>query len=173
MRFLIGMLAPAIAVLLTGGAVSPRAEEGMLREPAGAVLLEVTGQIERTNHADKAIFDREMLEQLPPATIETTTVVTDGVRRFDGFYMRDLLELLGAEGKIATATALNDYVIDIPTEDFERFDVIVATHMQGERLEPRDKGPLWIVYPRDHHAELQDLRYDYRWVWQFNRLEIR
>lgn len=27
--------------------------------------------------------------------------------------------------------------------------------------------------PRDDHAELQDLRYDYRWVWQLDHLEIR
>ena len=58
-------------------------------------------------------------------------------------------------------------------EDFERFDVLVATHMDGERLQPSDKGPLWIVYPRDHHQELQDIRYDYRWVWQLIRLDVQ
>ena len=57
--------------------------------------------------------------------------------------------------------------------DFERFDVLVATHMDGERLLPSDKGPLWIVYPRDAHTELQDIRYDYRWVWQLVELEVR
>jgi hypothetical protein len=45
--------------------------------------------------------------------------------------------------------------------------------MDGERLLPRDKGPIWIVYPRDDFPELTDIRYDYRWVWQLTRLEIR
>ncbi|MFC6486451.1 molybdopterin-dependent oxidoreductase [Nitratireductor sp. GCM10026969] len=144
-----------------------------LGDPGGKILLEIEGRIEHTNRREKAVFDRAMLETLPPATLETTTVVTDGVQRFDGFYMRDLLELVGADGETVTASALNDYVIDIPAEDFTRFDVVVATHMNGERLETRDKGPLWIVYPRDDHAELEDLRYDYRWVWQLNHLDIQ
>lgn len=105
--------------------------------------------------------------------METTTVVTDGVKRFDGFLMRDLLAYVGADGGTVTAIALNDYVIDIPMEDFSRFDVLVATSMDGTRLLPSDKGPLWIVYPRDDHQELQDIRYDYRWVWQLIELDVR
>lgn len=169
MLFALGM-ALFLPVLMAGRA---DALETALGEPSGEVLLEIEGRIQRTNRDGKAVFDRAMLEELDPAVLETTTVVTDGVRRFDGFYMRDLLKRVGAEGETVTASALNDYVIDIPATDFERFDVVVATHMDGERLEPRDKGPLWIVYPRDDHAELQDLRYDYRWVWQLNHLEVR
>lgn len=173
LNFLAALIVPAVAILIAGTVASRGAEDGALDVPAGEVVLEVEGRIARANRYDKAVFDRAMLNELPPAQLKTTTVVTDGVRRFDGFYMHDLLDLLGADGNTVTASALNDYVIDIPIEDFERFDVVVATHMDGERLEPRDKGPLWIVYPRDDHAELQDLRYDYRWVWQLNRLEIR
>ncbi|RFU12035.1 hypothetical protein DZD18_14105 [Rhodobacteraceae bacterium W635] len=149
------------------------AAESNLRRPSGEILLRVDGEIARRNTDDGAALDREMLAALPQATLETSTVVTDGVRHFSGFYMRDLLDLLGAEGETVVATALNDYVIEIPWEDFQHFDVLVATHMDGARLEPWDKGPLWIVYPRDDHAELQDLRYDYRWVWQLDHLEIK
>ena len=87
--------------------------------------------------------------------------------------MRDLLEFVGADGKTVTANALNDYTIDIPMEDFVRYDVLVATHMDGERLQPSDKGPFWIVYPRDEYSDLQDIRYDYRWVWQLIQLKIK
>lgn len=149
------------------------AADRKLAVPSGEVLLRVAGRIARRNTDEGAALDRAMIEALPPATLETSTVVTDGVRRFTGFYMRDLLELLGAGGETVIASAINDYEIEIPREDFERFDVIVATHMDGVRLEPRDKGPLWIVYPRDDHLELQDLRYDYRWVWQLDHLDIR
>ncbi|WP_377046978.1 molybdopterin-dependent oxidoreductase [Roseibium salinum] len=99
--------------------------------------------------------------------------MTDGPQHFEGFLMRDLLELVGAKGEIATAHALNDYVIDIPMSDFERFDVLVAMKMNGRRLTARDKGPLWIVYPRDDVGELQDIRYDYRWVWQLDSLTVQ
>lgn len=162
----------AVAVALAFGLPPAQAEEGALPLPEGEIVLTIAGDIGRTNLDGRAVFDAAMLAALPGAVLETTTVVTDGVKRFEGFLMRDLLALVGAEGESVTATALNDYIIDIPMEDFERFDVLVATHMDGRLLLPSDKGPLWIVYPRDDHRELQDIRYDYRWVWQLVRLDV-
>lgn len=144
-----------------------------LPPPEGPPLLRIEGSIAHTNVGDEAHFDRQMLAALPPRKLATSTVVTDGINRFEGFLMRDLLARVGAEGDTIVATALNDYMVEIPREDFREFDVVVATHMDGEALTPRDKGPLWIVYPRDDHDELQDIRYDYRWVWQLEHLEIQ
>lgn len=150
-----------------------RSENVSLTAPAGEVQLTLTGKIHKTNSEGAALLDDAMLEALPRHTLKTSTVVTDGVKRFDGFLMRDLLEFVGADGTTVTASALNDYTIDIPMEDFVRYDVLVATHMDGERLQPSDKGPFWIVYPRDGHSDLQDIRYDYRWVWQLIQLKIK
>lgn len=165
---------PALLAAMLSGVVLPAAHAGAdaFPSPEGDIVLTITGHITRANNGDSAVFDEAMLAALPSASLETTTVVTDGVRQFDGFLMRDLLTLVGADGETVSATALNDYIIDIPMEDFERFDVLVATHMDGRRLLPSDKGPLWIVYPRDDHAQLQDIRYDYRWVWQLVRLKV-
>lgn len=141
--------------------------------PQSQPILEVRGAIANTNVDGAALFDMNMLKALPGARLETTTAVTDGVRLFEGFLMRDLLDWVEATGSTVTATAINDYAIDFSTDEFERFDVIVAYRMDGETLLPSDKGPLWIVYPRDQHAELQDIRYDYRWVWQLMQLDVR
>lgn len=140
--------------------------------------LHMTGQPENGGRSAEDTggaveFDRAMLEALPETAFETSTVVTDGVHRFSGFLMRDLLDRLGAEGETVTATALNDYSVDIPMSDFHDFDVIVAMEMDGAPLARDDKGPLWIVYPRDDHAVLQDIRYDYRWVWQLSELHVK
>jgi hypothetical protein len=105
--------------------------------------------------------------------IVTTTSVTDGPKTFEGFLIRDLLRTFDADGEVVVARALNDYKIEIPISDFERFDVIGALSMNGVPLSPRDKGPIWIVYPRDDHAELQDIRYDTRWVWQLVSLHVQ
>lgn len=141
--------------------------------PAASPVLSVYGAVSSTNREGAAHFDLEMLRALPAVRLDTTTVVTDGVRRFDGFLMRDLLAHIGARGTTVTARALNDYAIDIAIEEFDRFDVLVAYEMDGEPLLPSDKGPLWIIYPRDQHAELQDIRFDYRWVWQLRWLDIQ
>ncbi|MFB9353162.1 hypothetical protein ACFFUA_38200, partial [Streptomyces heliomycini] len=111
-----------------------------LAAPEGPPLLKVSGNISQTNKADAAHLDRAMLEALPRHELETSTSVTDGVNRFEGFLMRDLLEKLGAEGETAAAIALNDYLIEIPIADFHDYDVLVADTMDGEALTPRDKG---------------------------------
>ena len=153
-------------------AQSPERPVQVLSAPSGPVLLTIRGAIRHTNAADSAQFDADMLASLEPHILETTTSVTDGVSQFKGFLMRDLLDWVGVEGDQVIATALNDYIVKIPLQDFYQYDVLAATHMDGKALTPRDKGPLWIVYPRDDHSELQDIRYDYRWVWQLTGLTV-
>lgn len=148
------------------------ADESPLSAPSEPVILTIDGNIHHTNVGDTAQFDTAMLGTLETHTLATETSVTDGVNQFAGFLLRDLLEWVGADGEQIVATALNDYIVEIPLSDFYQYDVLVATHMDGEALTPRDKGPLWIVYPRSDHSELQDIRYDYRWIWQLNELTV-
>ncbi len=162
-----------LTATLLSASVSAHAGAQELPRPEGETVLEVHGDIANTNAGGVAYFDITMLKALPRTRLETSTAVTDGVRRFDGFLMRDLLGLVVANGSTVTASALNDYVIDFDAREFDQFDVLVAYEMDGAPLLPSDKGPLWIVYPRDRHPELQDIRYDYRWVWQLRRLDIR
>lgn len=118
------------------------------------------------------VLTRSDLKALAQHELVTSTSVTDGAPLFKGFLMRDLLSEHGATGDTVVALALNDYRMEIPVSDFEDFDVIGALYQDGRALSPRDKGPVWIVYPRDDHAELQDIRYDTRWVWQLSTLHI-
>ena len=166
----LGLLLAGAAMLSPGPSA---ARENALPPPQDTIILRISGNIARTNAGQEAHFDRAMIEALPIRHLQTSTAVTDGVNLFEGVLIRDLLDAVGAQGEVVSATALNDYTIDIPIEDFTEFGVIAAFSMDGTRLLPRDKGPLWIVYPRDDHAELLDIRYDYRWVWQLDRLEVR
>jgi len=132
-------------------------------------ILQVTGAV-----TDAPIsFTMAQIQEMPATTLTTSTVVADGVHQFTGVLLRDFLEELEAAGDTLVATALNDYIVDIPLSDLEQFDVIMAYSMDDKALERADKGPLWIVYPRDAHKELQDIRYDYRWVWQLSELAVK
>jgi len=166
------LLSLCVVFLLGGSAIA----EEPLPAPTGPVILTVTGKIAATNSGNAAIFDRAMLEALPIHRIKTATVWTDGVKTFEGVLVRDLLSRVGAtttQSTLVRASALNDYAIEIPATDFQRFDVLLAWSMDGQQLMMRDKGPLWIVYPRDQVRELRDERYDQRWVWQLSRLEVK
>lgn len=109
----------------------------------------------------------------PQKTVQTHTLVTDGVQQFEGPLMRDVLADIGITGDTIEATALNDYLARFPISDIYDYDVIMALKMNGKQMSVRDKGPIWIVYPRDDFRELQDLRYDRRWVWQLNHIYVR
>ena len=144
-----------------------------LPKPAGRVLLTVTGAIDHTNADGRAEFDRQMLEALGVTALKTSTTWTDGTPLFEGVLGRDILGAVGAEGVTVRAIALNDYDIDIPISDFDRYRVLFALKMDGVELTARDKGPIWIVYPRDDHKELQTEKLDWKWIWQLIRLEVK
>jgi hypothetical protein len=151
------------------GSLSHAAEP--LPPAKGPVILTISGKIEQTNSTAGAQFDKEMLEAIGRASITTRSEVSDVPQVFDGVPLRAVLDRVGAKGKAMRATALNDYVSMVPLEDLQ-FEPIIAMRVDNRLLTVRDKGPLWIVYPRDAHKVLQDTRYDSRWVWQLSKLNI-
>ena len=164
------VLVLAIAVL---GGVPGLLHADELPAPEGPVVLTVTGNINNTNSGQAALFDLALLESLEIATLETATSWTDGVPVFEGVWGRTLLEVLGAEGQVAVARALNDYVIEIPLSDLRELDVLIASKMNGRHLRIRDRGPLWVIYPWDQHPELDTEAVKQRSIWQLTELEIR
>lgn len=169
------VLGRILFMLVVLGSAGASAEQVLLyagETPTGEVLLEVHGLVTHTKGYNHARFDRAMFEALPRAELVTHTSVTDGPQHFSGFLLRDVLAYVGATGQTVVASALNGYVIGFAVAEFEQYDVVLADSQNGERLLPSDKGPFWLVYPRDQHSELQDIRYDYRWVWQLIRLDV-
>src|SRR5918995_672608 len=157
MRPLIGLLSFAIAIGISG----PSYATDPLPMPKGLVVLTVSGKIERTNSNGTALFDMEMLEALGRASFATRSEVSEVPQLFEGVPLRALLDRIGVQGNSLRASALNDYAAVIPLGDL-RFEPIFATKVDGRVLTIRDKGPLWIAYPRDSYKVLQDAKYDYR-----------
>jgi hypothetical protein len=110
---------------------------------------------------------------LGPSKLTTWTPWTDGEVEFEGVLARRLMEAVGARGSEVEARALNDYKDVIPIEDFHRYDVLLATRMNGQLMRLRDKGPIWIVYPWSGHPELDDFATREKSVWQLSALQVR
>jgi hypothetical protein len=88
--------------------------------------------------------------------------------------VRDLLAVAGVKGETAVGVALDKYEVEIPTSDFEAYDVIAATEVDGQAIDVRHKGPAWIVYPSADHPEFQkDPVYEARSIWQLKELVIK
>lgn len=148
------------------------AQAGSLPEPAGKTILTISGQISNTNADGVAKFDRKMLEALGLTTVQTTTPWYDGRTRFEGVLIKKLMQFVGAKGEMVKAVALNDYAIAIPMADFEKFNVILAMKRDGEYMEVREKGPLFVIYPYDSIPELQTQTYYTRSAWQVAKLIV-
>jgi hypothetical protein len=164
-----GLYASAFAALL-GWSIAAYASEP-LPPPAGPVLLTISGNIEQTNAPGQARFDKGMLEALGTSSFTTSSAFADKPQHFEGVPLRAVMDRVGAKGKALTASASNDYQISIPLDDL-KYEPLIAMRVDGQVLKLRDKGPLWVVYPRDAHKPLQALMYDSRWVWQLNRLHV-
>lgn len=117
-------------------------------------------------------FDRHALTALPQREIVTTSDWTEGPARFRGPLLRAVLAAADAAGETITARALNDYAVTIPMADARDYDVILAMTQDDAPLSVRTKGPLWIIYPRDDHAELDSVAYNARWIWQLVALHV-
>ena len=156
----------ACAFGLAVGVLAGPASADRLPAPEGPVVLTVRAD------GTTAEFDLAMLQSLPQVTIETSTDWTDGVGSFAGPLARDVLEAAGVDGEVVVARALNDYEIEIPAADFETYDVIMALQLDGTPLSRRDKGPIWVVYPRDQHVDLQSAEYNARWIWQLRHVVV-
>lgn len=112
------------------------------------------------------------LEAMPQREIVTTTEFTDGAVAFSGPLARDVLDPPSGAA-VAVMTALNDYAVEVPLKDFMDFDVVLAIRMNGERMSRRDKGPIWLMYPLDDHAELRQPVYVNRLIWQLKSVAFK
>jgi hypothetical protein len=165
-------LAAALLVLSLLPGWAARSAEPLAR-PSGPVILTITGTIDRTNAPGRAEFDRAMLQALGESKLATSTEWTDGKPVFTGVLASKVLEAVGAHGKTVLATALNDFQATIPLDDLTRYPVLLAMSMNGTELTARDKGPIWVVYPRDDVPELRNPQINERWVWQLRSLDIQ
>ncbi|MEY4755090.1 MAG: hypothetical protein RJA44_2765 [Pseudomonadota bacterium] len=144
-----------------------------LERPKGKVILTITGNVERGNAAGKAEFDMDMLAALPQHSYTTPTPWYPQERKFTGPLLRDVLAAAGAKGKTLSAVALNDYKVELPVEDVQRFEVVLARLLDDKPMPVREKGPLFIIYPFHTDSSLRSERYYGRCAWQLKTLDVR
>lgn len=165
------LLIAGLFLILTS--IGGQAADG-LEVPKGKVILSIEGSITKTNTPDgKAIWDLKMLEDFSFKSFKTKTPWLEGVTEFNGVLMRDLMNAVGAKGQTIVAYASDGYSNEVSLTDFKDYDVILALSMNGKRLDPEDKGHLWIMYPFDDHLEMDVEEKSAHAVWQLSRIVVR
>lgn len=138
---------------------------------AGEAVFTVLSQSD--NSEAEVTFSLDELDAFPQETILTENEFVDGLVAFTGPLARVVLkqtnDLNATRVKLIAA---NQYHIEVPVEDFRKYDVIFATRQNGELFSRRDKGPIWLIYPMTEHSELRDSTYNARLIWQLVRMEV-
>jgi hypothetical protein len=143
--------------------------------PDGPAVLSVSGRIARTNAGNLLQLDLATLERLRIVSFRAHDEQAEGnVVTFSGVLLSDVLELAGADdgATVLDARALNDYRIEIPVSDLDRYPVMIATRVDGDRMPVERFGPIRVVYP-NLDFKLDASRYDERWIWQLASISVR
>ncbi len=119
------------------------------------------------------VVSMEELESIGVSGFRTTTTWTDGAQEFTGVLLSDIATANSVSTGTVIVKAINDYQAEIELAEIMSAPVLLATRMNGERMSVRDKGPYWVVYPRDDHPEFADERHNFKWVWQVDSLEFK
>jgi hypothetical protein len=155
----------------------------------GTVILTVTGNValptrgESSEDIDKffsfnditfdkaAQFDVGALQALPQVTVNADFPKSGPVYLFEGPLLKDVLESIGATGKVVTIRALDGYAVDISLTDAYAAGAVVALKRDGIPFAIGDFGPTHVVFPRVDRADLADMNDDW-WVWSIYHIHV-
>ena len=88
--------------------------------------------------------------------------------------MSDLLKYAGTfhTAQSVHIVALDDYQVDIPIAEFNKWPILLATRANGEYLTVDNYGPTKIIYPYGSHSIDQTSHNDL-WIWSLQSIEVR
>lgn len=136
------------------------------------VVLTVSDLQENSTNNQPFVFNLALLDALPQHQISTTTIWTDGISEFSGVLLRDIVRITGFSGDTVTAWAINDYMAEFAVDSLSFNTALIATRHNGATMHPRDKGPLWIVFPYSQGPDFQTEAIYAQSVWQLNRINV-
>lgn len=117
-------------------------------------------------------YSHSQVEAIGLKKLETSTYWPDDNGEYDGVLLRDLLKDAGIEtSPRIKVTALDDYTTIIPREDWQKWDVLVATRHEKKAMSIRRKGPLRMIYPKDLGGEVAASDMRIRWIWAIKTIE--
>lgn len=138
----------------------------------GPVLLTVTGLDKATFPQGQVELDQGRLESIGLHALETSSIWTEGVHRYEGVLLQNLLQALQADATTLRLHALNDYQVEMPAGEATSEAPLLSFRVDGELLSVRDKGPIWLIYPFDDHVDYRTDTIFARSVWQLDRIEV-
>lgn len=171
-RFTFGVPTDLLRRAVLGGIAATALALPLAAQDPDRVILTVT----LPDGSEHVLTDAE-LDALPWTEFTTTTRWTEGPQVFRGPSAATIFAHFGLRQEDLTdmrmvMNALNDFVVQMPATDAYTYQAMFAREANGAKMRVRDKGPLWLVFPRDSIAALRDPIMDERWIWQLSSLRL-
>lgn len=135
---------------------------------AQMIEIEYGGEVLKTDLSNEALG-------LKRTEFETSTVWTEGVSRYEGVLLRELLAHLeidiSAPGSV-TLVALDGYSARLNFSDITPEAPLLAFLRDGAPMSRREQGPYWLIFPYDQDARYRTETIYALSVWQISRLII-
>ncbi len=144
--------------------------------PTEEVILTLSGDISVKNAGATLAFDMPTLERLG---LVKYTIADPWLNNTDvaytGVLMSDLLKFAGASDSATNIhmVALDDYAVDIPLTDTNKWPILLATRADGEYMTVDNSGPTRIIFPFDAYSEIDKAAYKVLMIWNLKDMEIQ
>jgi hypothetical protein len=140
---------------------------------ASEVVLTVSAGGALASPNKSVSFTMEQLTKLPQLSFTTQTPWYDNPVKFTGPFLKDVLNAAGVSGQRIWLIALNNYQVETPVIDMQRYPILIARLINDKPMAIRDKGPLFVVYPYGQYSELKKELYYSRSVWQLSKIHVQ
>jgi len=117
-------------------------------------------------------FTREALMDLPQTSFETATIWSEGVNKYSGPLLADVLAAAEMPEGNLQLIAINDYNVNFPMDRVQDDAPIIALEINDQPFSVREKGPLWVMFPFDENTKFKTEDTFALSVWQLAQIEV-
>lgn len=110
------------------------------------------------------------LNKYTEASFSSDTPWFNKKSKFKGVLFKEVLIKAGiSENSQLQIIAWNNFSAQVPAKDAFEFNTILTTHIDNERINLRNKGPFFLMYPMDNPKFNTGIYYN-RSVWQIKEI---
>jgi hypothetical protein len=174
-------LAILLVLVLTGGCISGEKPDvgtgetsqsvaGEIPDDVAALEIKLLGNVQESAPGYLTVAD---IEELPLIEYSVNDPVIGGLHTYSGVTLKDLVETYAKPTtKKTTITAIDEYKIEFTKDEWDKWDIILATRTDGEYMNIEGKGPAKIVMPYDTAEGIDKTAMAPKWIWQIDMIEF-
>ncbi len=159
----------------------------MVRKLSILLMALVFSSIVMADAGDKTVLlmGKHLSETAPPKitikaleanftlhTVETYNPWEKRTEVYTGIWVSDLIKTYGQGTTSLKLTAIDDYQVTLNNEEWQNLRILLATKVNGQYIDVKNKGPMRVVFP-DYDAANKHYELSLpKWLWMIKRLEF-